>query len=259
MPKIMREQNKKTKIVEDDKEKVMRVTSLIMNRNSVDQILSENFSEYWRKRGAMKATDIVACIGENFDRYCDALDRMVIGKTKRETLKQIYHDRACNKAKQVLRFFRQYCNRTTLMKNLLDEPEIICFPWSVIKDDEIEHPDYIMWRDSVFENDVLDHPDSFYLKSKARVLEWWKEFDTQRSDPESIVKVMVTFYDLFKEDVGRLWDMCNVEHSLDLVEEIYSECFADGKQEQDLKHMEKWILSLGYSQSDMDGIKANLW
>ena len=59
MPKIMRVQNKKvikTNIVEDEREKAIRVANLIMNNADsvgvVDQILIETFSEYWLKRGA---------------------------------------------------------------------------------------------------------------------------------------------------------------------------------------------------------------
>lgn len=269
MPKIMRTKSKnviksapkKIKIVEDPNEKAQRIANVIMNSNfgSVDNILIENFSEYWLKRGAMRATDIVACIGKHFDSYCIALDRIsLLDKTHRHNLKTMYYDKACKRVKQVLCLFRKKCNRKRLMKNLLDEDGVI-FPWSVIKDDDLDHSDYTLWRHNVFKEDLLYSTENFYMGTKIRVLQWFAEFEVERSNPESVVEVLVKFCDLFKNDIHQLWNLCKVNHSRRFVEEVYSRCFEEHDSEEDLKHMEHWILSLGYTQSVVDEIKSCLW
>lgn len=243
MPKVTRKKH-----AMDEHEKAMRIANALLNMHghaSAYALLKRNYSG----TRILNATTILSCLGKKVLDYHD-------GPFPRK-LKEIHFKHACKMVKKVLSFFRYRCDRTKLMKTMLDEGGfVLTFPWSVIKDDEIQIPP--MWKHSIFDNDLIDS-DAFYLKTKAGVLSWWREFDVERSEPDSVVRVMVKFCDLFKDDISPLWNLCNVDHSRELVEEVYSECFADGKKEEDLIHMEKWILSLGYDQAVVDDIKGCLW
>lgn len=245
---------------ENDKAKGIARLLLIKKNGPVSQIIHQHYSEYWLKRGAMKATDIVAHLALEFDKYCDYVDRCASGRKLK--LKGEFFKNACKNARRVLNCFRKKCNRVRLMKNLLDRPDVAAFPWNVIMDEELKSlPEYTKWQSSVFESNIENMvvDDIFYLKSKQNVLGWWSQFDAQRSDPDSVMKVLIAFYPLF-QDVTPLWQMANVTHTREFVEELYLELFTDHKDD-DLKPIEQWIISLGYSQTIIDEMKEvlSLW
>ena len=257
MPKITRKANyKNDEIVEDYNEKSQRVANTIMNSDSncVDRILSENFSDYCLERGAGRAAHIVECIGKNFESFCSAHDKVSLQKQYREEVKQKQYDRACDRVKRVLQFYRLKCNRKRLMMNLLAEGNP--FPWSVIKDDELEHPDFATWRRNAFENDLLYFDCTFYLNTKARVLEWLAEFESERSEQAFVIQLLTKFSHLFKDDITPLWSLCNATLSRELVQLVLEEY----DSEEDAKPMEEFFVKrLGYRQSVIDRMKEGLW
>ena len=134
-----------------------------------------------------------------------------------------------------------------------------------LKDSDVSEKykkNYLELQKDAFNYDLGSNTSStFYLSTKERVLEWFEGFnDAIRADPDSVKDTLVTFCDMFRENMTPLWELCNVEHNLDkFVEDVYSECFTDYTKEEDLEHVEEWILGLGYDKEFMDGIKEKLW
>ena len=249
---------------EEPEEKAERVAREILKDNkclySTMRLIWKNYEISEReKKGHEIATDILAYFSNYFDVFCNS--KFPLAKK----VKEKEFDRVCGLAKNVLFLFRMDCDRWKLMRKLLEDGcYVTAFPWSVIKDDllmETHGKEYMECQVSVFQCDLgSEFSNTFYLATKERVLKWFGGFDkTIRSDPESVKDMLVAFCDVFCDDIIPLWKLCNVDHSREFVEEVYSECFTDAEKEEDLKHVEKWMISLGYDRDIVKEIKKWLW
>ena len=262
--RAQRAQRKRQKREEDPVEKAHRVAMAILNgRHGVYTTLCNEYPKGERaEKGHIIATNILEELGESFER----LKEMSLSRKARE----LEFDRVCGLAKKVVHclrveFFGAKCNRLKILESLLEDGGYTTvFPWRVMKDDLLmrtHEKEYTKLQHDIFQCDLgSDTSSTFYLSTKERVLQWFESFnDAIRADPESVKDVLVTFCDMFCDDITPLWRLCKVEHTPDFVEEVYSECFTDYAKEEDLKHVEDWILGLGYSKEFMDGIKESLW
>ena len=260
-PEAQRKRQKHQKR-EDPVDKAHRVAMAILNgRHGVYTTLNTEYSKGERaEKGHIIAKDILGELGESFERFT----KISLSRKARE----LEFDRVCGLAKRVVHclrveFFGVKCNRLKILESLLEDGGYTTvFPWRVMEDDllmQTHEKEYTKLQRDIFQCDLRsDTSSTFYLSTKERVLEWFEGFnDAIRADPESVKDVLVTFCDMFRDDMKPLWKLCKVEHTPEFVEEVYSEC--GYAKEEDTKHVEDWILGLGYSKEFMDGIKESLW